>query len=257
MSAVHVPSSDEPKLGTVNLRIWPTRREEWDHVFAAREALATADPVARFFFELDWQTEPHFGAVALRNRREPAIRAAEWPGLAMGLSRRLEARWRNARLDSTLSTDLIGRTSTVVRDASGKLKEIPLDETLIHFGAGTFRTEIEFGTSAEPGVFPVGDADSYFLWFFAEFGLLAVERKADDGFWEPILKPLILSSWLYASRFEGRRPVTSYLHAPRVLEREEIETHTASFEELWKKAGMNPAVALHKVLRAASTVYRG
>lgn len=241
----------------MNRRILPSSLAEWDQVFRRRASIAEREPVDAFFFELDWQAEPNFGAAAKRVGRNPVLSAKEWPELAMVIDLRLEARWGGYSPSTLAPTPLVARLSRMIHGAAARLGgNGTVGKALERWGAGALRSGVDFGTRRDPGTYFINDADSYFIWYFAEFGLMAIEMNIDRAKWKPMLKSLVLAAWLYSHRFTGPMPLTAYLHPGAPLTARRITELTRVFDAIWRKGRSDAGEALGRCLREVCTCYR-
>lgn len=200
-------------------RLWPATRAEWAEVFKQRESIAGKDRRHAFLFHLDWNSEPHLIEAARSAGRNPTLTEREWAQAVLLLEGYLRSRWfgRTMPTDRSLPLALVRKLSKVVVDAvallSGATDAQRLTEakaTLIEFALGTMRQRARFGSGPRAGQMIIGDPDSYYIWFFAEFGIMAIDQRIDQAMWRELVPTLVLAGLFYSGRFKVKRSLRTY-----------------------------------------------
>lgn len=235
-------------------RFWPVNATEWLQVYDARQALAKKDPISRFFFELDWQTEPNLAAAAAKRGHHSPFPVEEWPAVAELLELRLRSHRARMRPGVSLSLAHVQALSEIVSKAVDTLavKVKPVERVILAFGAGTHQASVPFGGASSPGRFLINDADSYYIWLFAEFGLQAIEFDVDEPRWKKLMPSLLCAGWLYSHRFPEPLPLGSYLRPGAALLPARVKKLERTFKDLWQAAG-DSGKAFEQCLRQVTT----
>jgi len=239
-----------------DLRIWPSTDAEWLTLLDARARLGTPGSPSQFFFALDWQTEPNLAAAAKSRSMTSPFDTDAWPEVASILELRLAARLGGRGGGVSLSQPHIKALSEVVLTAVGALRgsRTSVPAVLEGFGAGTHQKLVPFGTPENPGTFLANDADSYYIWMFAEFGMHAIEKDIAASEWKELMKPLLRSAWFYSKRFPDILPLTSYLRPGPRLGDEARKRHDLEFTKIWIEEGQVAEAVLHRCLKLVTTV---
>ncbi len=215
--------------------IRPRSKSEWEQVYAARRTQAAADKRHEFFFLLDRDTEPDLSRAAFsKDGYTSRVPASDWPIISAGLNARLRARWFGRRVPQGIEDQVAaGRknfdamkailalhesVAAAVDALPGKLAQATA--LVVDFGAGRVRAEVPFGFGNSKGRIRISDPDSYFIWFFPEFGLLVRQvLGGTKGVWtDDFLKALMHGCMLYCGRFEIPRPLTRHTLPMLVLD---------------------------------------
>jgi len=255
-------------IASVPSRIWPESDTEWLQVFNEREALAAGDRSGQhaFLFHLDWNTEPNLmraAAAAIPPRRAP-INEREWWSAAEALQARLRARWFNRAAPAApgLPDGLVERISAIVRRGVELFPQPAFDQkvdaaraAIRRFGAGELRTTVSFGTPARPGNAIASDPDSYYIWFFTEFGLLARDRGKDADMWNRLLPDLILAGLFYTFRLTVSRSLMGGSLPGNRLDAKQMSDAEQILDTEQKKTGAIEQV-FRACMRARSSSFR-
>lgn len=246
--------------GAAEMATLPRSPAEWARLIDARRALSK-DPVHAFFWNLDEGSHvayfPYLPALqpALRARREEA-----WRFVITALGQRLEMRWRGGRPEEVACRGHLQEYSSFMIGAAGPLGApkltAPLGGALRLFAAGLTALSVEVGTKASPHACTVSEPDSYFVCFFLEFALAAVEQRVDASFWTPLLDDLAMMAPLFVARFDGeKRPVTRLLNPPRSLSTKEADAVERVARADLAAMKRDHGRYMGQVLRAASTSF--
>lgn len=240
------------------MRKWPETDAEWEELFKKREMRALKSPVERFFFELDRATEPGLMKVnPALSAVDRAARESGWRVLSDLLGLRIEQRFSDGRTSVRIDPAIVrGFSKIVTRSAKALPTKSPFSKVMPDFGAGALGRTILIGSG--PSAIPIAicDADSYYLWFFAEFGLAAIEFNIQKAFWVKAMKPLIHAAYLFSRRFPEGVPMQLFNYPGPPLTAAERKALSDDFGLLWSGAGGNPAQAMAMALRASAPCYR-
>jgi len=240
------------------MRNWPNTPAEWNELYRNRESRAAGDQIEAFFFELDRTSEPnlmeHNPAFTPKQR---VARLAAWKAISSQLEIRLESRFNGLRTTVPVDLAMITGFSNVVASAARELPaRVPLGEVMLDFGSGKLERVVRIGSGAAAVDVPACAPDSYFIWFFAEFALLALEHDIDKALWDSSIKSLIEAAFLFSKRFPPRLPIQMHNNPPPLLDGRARDRARKEFAAIWKSAKQRPAEALALALRASGSCYR-
>jgi len=205
------------------MTIWPSTKSQWIHVYKARKLIATAHPTTHgFLFHLDWNTEPNLIEAATEVGDNPVLNDPEWRSVSHDLNMRLRRRWfGRAGGPARLPNALVGKLSKVVKDAVDLTGNLAVArDAILSFTLGDLREGVAFPAdgAAPAGKIVISDPDSYFIWFFSEFGMLAMDLGIDASMWAELLPATLHGGLYYSHRFPRKRSLTSYSLPPLQLE---------------------------------------
>lgn len=240
------------------MRYRPSSPAEWNDFFLERKRRADNDLVEAFFFKLDAASEP--GLMEVNPAMTPAERLerrAGWEEIAASFEIRIEQRFNGGHPTLPINPKVVEVFSKIVVEAANALPATsPFATVITDFGSGVLADNVQVPSASSKLVITVRDADSYFLWFFAEFGLLALELDIDKAFWKSAIKPLIHSAFLFCKRFPSGMPIQLFNYPGPRLEPKPRTTADRAFAQIWKEAKGDPARAMSMALRESGSSFR-
>jgi hypothetical protein len=200
--------------------------DDWGLLYSAREKFN--EPEQRFLFELDRQTNPNL--LPMSTDVPAAVRVdriARWDSLLPQLQERLEVRKRGlpAQLSPISPVDLLPYFSEVVRKATRALGAgenwARVGAVLEQFAAGDLHRTVCVPRDSKTVSIGLVEPDSYFIFFFAEFALAALEEPtchAHFDMWARLLPSLVKMQRYFIGRFPERQCVTAFGEPPSSLD---------------------------------------
>jgi len=191
---------------------------DWQYIYTARSLFV--EPEQRFLFELDRQSNPDLLRVAPDiPTQKVQERIAAWSSLVPLLMQRLELRARGMpHLAPPITPpSLLMEFSAVVYSATQKLGVghdwYAIGRTLERFAAGDLHRDIPIPRGDQIVYHGTVEPDSFFIFFFAEFALAAMDNPAchaDHAMWSSLLPHLVKMQRYFLARFPERKRIRDY-----------------------------------------------
>ncbi len=172
-------------------------------IYDARKELADTDPEHAYLFELDRNTLPAFLPLCPELTEEQRHEREELHSVLIELLQcRLKERHAGLSISDAVGDRSLRHFNDIFEAAAAHVGQ-GLDtegRLLERFAGGLLRHELSIPGFPKPEI--ISEPDSFFVFLFAEFGLLCMDHNVGVDRWPQLLKSLVKMQSLYLARFE-------------------------------------------------------